>query len=77
MTGVVTLSIKLKFGWGYAHQAEYDHPSSDRSSETERSTACCYLADHLNLPITFDIVGHLFHNSCSGSITEPPGVVVG
>jgi len=66
MNGVVTLSVEFELGWGMHDQAEYDHLSSDRSAETEALHRLLYLADRLNIPITFDIVGHLFHDSCSG-----------
>ena len=67
MTGVVTLSIELELGWGMHDQAEYGHLSSDRSAETEALHHLLDLADRHDLPITFDVVGHLLHDSCSGS----------
>ena len=67
MTSVVTLSIELELGWGMHDRAEYGHLSSDRSVETEALHRLLDLADRLDLPITFDIVEHLFHDSCSGS----------
>ena len=67
MNGVVTLSIELELGWGMHDWAEYGHLSSDRSAETEALHRLLDLADRLDLPITFDIVGHLLHDSCSGS----------
>ena len=71
MTGVVTLSIELELGRGTHDQAEYGHLSSDQSAETEALHRLLYLADRLNLPVIFDIVGHLFHDSCSGSHPGP------
>ena len=71
MTGVVTLSIELELGWGMHDQAEYRHLSSDRSAETEALHALLDLTDRHDLPITFDVVGHLFHDSCSGSHPGP------
>jgi peptidoglycan/xylan/chitin deacetylase (PgdA/CDA1 family) len=71
MTGVITLSIELELGWGMHDRAEYGHLSSDRSVETETLHRLLNLADRLNLPITFDIVGHLIHDSCSGSHPGP------
>lgn len=66
MTGIVTLSIELELGWGMHDQAEYGQLSSDRSAETEALHRLLDLAGPLNLPITFEIVGQLFHDSCSG-----------
>jgi hypothetical protein len=71
MTGIVTLSIELELGWGMHDRAEYGHLSSDRSDETEALHHLLYIADRLDLPITFDIVGHLFHDSCTGSHPGP------
>lgn len=71
MTSIITLSIELEFGWGMHDQAEYGHLSSDRSAETETLHRLLDLADRLNLRITFNIVGHLFHDSCSGSHPGP------
>ena len=71
MADAVTSSIELELGWGIHDQAEYGHLSSDQSAETEALHHLLYLADRLNIPITFDIVGHLFHDSCSGSHPGP------
>jgi peptidoglycan/xylan/chitin deacetylase (PgdA/CDA1 family) len=71
MTGVITLSIELELGWGQHDRTEYGHLSSDRSAETEALHRLLDFADRLDLPITFNIVGHLFHDSCSGSHPGP------
>ena len=40
-------------------------------AETEALHCLLDLADRLDLPITFDIIGHLIHDSCSGSHPGP------
>ncbi|MDL0131632.1 polysaccharide deacetylase family protein [Halobacterium salinarum] len=71
MGGVVTLSIELELGWGMHDKAEYGHLSEDRTAETKALRRILDLADHHDLPITFDVVGHLLHESCTGSHTGP------
>jgi peptidoglycan/xylan/chitin deacetylase (PgdA/CDA1 family) len=71
MNGIVTLSIELELGWGMHDQAEYGHLSPDRSTEFNALQHLLDLADQFNLPITFDVVGHLLHDSCSGSHPGP------
>lgn len=71
MTGIVTLSIELELGWGMHDQAEYDHLSSDRSAETKALHRLLDIADRHDIPITFNVVGHLFHDSCPGSHRGP------
>lgn len=74
MTGTVTLSIELELGWGIHDKQIYDHLSIKRSSETQALGRLLDIADHLKLPISFAVVGHLFHESCSGvhSGSYPP-----
>lgn len=71
MAGVVTLSIELELGWSSHDKHKYDHLSEDREAETEALERLLNLADRLELPITFNIVGHLFQRSCSGTHTGP------
>lgn len=71
MAGTITLSIELELGWGMHDKQKYDHLSNNREAETKALDRLLNLADQLRLPITFDIVGHLFHNSCSGTHTGP------
>lgn len=67
MSGVVTLSIELELGWGMHEKCGYNHLSKGREAETEALERLLSVADHLELPITFNIVGHLFEHSCQGT----------
>ncbi|MFD1571292.1 polysaccharide deacetylase family protein [Halorubrum laminariae] len=71
MPGVVTLSVELELGWGMHDKQEYGHLSNDRSAETVALERLLSLADRYNIPITFDIVGHLLEDSCPGHHTGP------
>lgn len=71
MGGILTLSIEVELAWG-----DHDTGNLDRLSpggETERR----YLSDLLSvteetqIPISFDVVGHLFLEGCSGTHDGP------
>lgn len=66
MPGIVTLSIELELGWGMHDKGRYAHLSPSRNAETRALRRLLRVADEYQIPITFDIVGHLFHESCSG-----------
>jgi len=72
MTGKITLSIEIELAWGH-HDQQTNHSllSNRRKIETEtlkRLLACC---DEYQIPITFDIVGHLLETSCEGTHDGP------
>jgi len=71
MTGVVTLSIELELGWGMHDKPEYGHLSENRVKESDILNRLLDLGDSKELPITFAIVGHLFHDSCQGHHPSP------
>jgi hypothetical protein len=71
MSGVVTLSIELELGWGMHDKAEYGHLSQTRAAEARVLRRLLDAADQYGIPITFDIVGHLLEDSCSGKHTGP------
>lgn len=71
MTGVVTLSLELELGWGMHDLQEYSHLSENREKETEALKRLLSLSEKHEIPITFDVVGHLLHDSCSGSHPGP------
>lgn len=71
MTGVITLSLELELGWGMHDKVEYGHLSEARTEETHALHRLLNLADHKELPITFDVVGHLLQKSCNGTHSGP------
>lgn len=71
MTGTATISIEIELGWGIARYGKQDKLSDDRTAETRylsRLLDCC---EEYDVPITFDIVGHLLHEECDGKHGGP------
>lgn len=70
--GYVELSVEIELSWGY-HDLDRDSKrlSSDRSPETQALECLLEYCDQLSIPITFDIVGHLLLDSCSGTHDIP------
>lgn len=71
MAGVVTLSVELELGWGKHDEKEYSHLSPDREEEDSFLELFLDLCDTENIPVSFDVVGHLLHDSCSGTHEGP------
>lgn len=71
MAGIVTLSIELELGWGMHDQGIFSHLSSDRLAENKALTRLLDACDETGIPISFDVVGHLLHDSCQGSHPGP------
>lgn len=73
MTPSVTISIEIELGWAAARSDTLSETplSPGRSAETEYLGRLVALADDLEIPITFDVVGHLLHSSCSGDHSGP------
>jgi peptidoglycan/xylan/chitin deacetylase (PgdA/CDA1 family) len=70
----VTISIEIELGWGRYYK---DYPnyreilSKGRQIETSTLQSLLELCDEVKIPITFDVVGHLFLNHCNGKHTGP------
>ncbi len=71
MTGTVTISIEVELGWGLAHWGKLDKLSDGRREETRYLSYLLERCDDHDVPITFDVVGHLFHDSCDGHHDGP------
>jgi len=71
MVGTVTISIELELGWGSHDLQEYDHLSADGRAEFDALSAFLKTLDNYRIPITFDIVGHLLHEGCTGQHGGP------
>lgn len=74
MAGALTISLEIELAWG-THDKDsndrFDHISPRREVETKTLNNLLKLCDDLELPITFDVVGHLFLSSCDGSHPSP------
>lgn len=66
---VVTISIEIELGWGkhyLENSNKYQYLSKKRKLETSILQSFLEVCDDLNIPITFNIVGHLFLDACGG-----------
>lgn len=71
MVGTITLSVEIELGWGMHDQGEFSHLSHDRTTEEQALSRLLAVCDDQQIEISFDIVGHLYHNACSGSHEGP------
>jgi len=68
MGGQLTISIEIELGW---RRGSRPHISENRRKETETLSRLLDTCDDLGIPLSFDVVGHLFHESCSGEHEGP------
>ncbi|WP_247009707.1 polysaccharide deacetylase family protein [Halorientalis litorea] len=76
MTGNVTLSLEIEFGWGFhdlTKSSKYDKLSTGRKEETKYLKRLLKACDVYRVPISFNIVGHLLLPECSGDHDSPLG----
>lgn len=71
MTAIVTLSLEIELAWGWHDRQTYDMLSDDRTAETTTLETLIRACEQTAIPVTFDIVGHLFHESCAGHHQSP------
>lgn len=71
MSGVITLSMEIELGWGVHDKTADGHLSDDGSAERTYLGRLLDHCDELDIPITFDVVGHLLHATCDGSHDGP------
>ncbi|MFC7139034.1 polysaccharide deacetylase family protein [Halosimplex aquaticum] len=68
--GSVVVSVDAELGWGFV---DYDSPPESRV-ESGRSgwRTLCRLFDAYDVPATWAVVGHLFHEACDGRHPDHP-----
>jgi len=71
MTGTVTISIEVELGWGVHDIDEWEHLSERGRTEREHLHSLLDVCDDAGVPISFDVVGHLFLTSCDGEHGGP------
>ena len=71
MTGIVTLSFELELGWGMHDMNTFSHLSDDRTSEETALSRILNSFERNNIRASFNVVGHLFHESCPGEHSGP------
>ena len=70
MPGSAIFSVEVELGWGYhdlQRPNKYATLSESRDTETEALERLLTLCDQFEIPITFDVVGHLLLDDCSGT----------
>lgn len=68
MSADITLSMEIELGWGNPSGPVL---SDDREPETQTLQKLIDICENHSIPFTFDVVGHLFHNSCKGFHPSP------
>lgn len=74
MTASATISIEIELGWGFHDQrppSEVPELSGDGEAERAALRRLLNLCDEFDVPITFNVVGHLLLDSCDGSHDGP------
>jgi hypothetical protein len=73
MSATVTISIEIELAWGHHDVVGGVHPtlSEGRTAETTALERLLDRCDRHDLPLSFDVVGHLLHEDCSGSHEGP------
>lgn len=74
MAGGVTISIEIELGWGrhmISSDDKYNIISEGRTSETKTLSQLLRWCEQFGVPISFDIVGHLFHRECDCNHQAP------
>jgi hypothetical protein len=74
MDPTVVISVEIELAWGLSHlpgRQGTDRHSPEREAETETLDRLLALCDDLSLPVTFDVVGHLLLEECSGRHDGP------
>lgn len=71
MPGRLTISIEVELGWGVHDLPTDDHLSEDGQREREYLRKLLQKADECDVPISFNIVGHLLLEECNGTHDGP------
>jgi peptidoglycan/xylan/chitin deacetylase (PgdA/CDA1 family) len=66
MDGGITISMEIELGWGVHDLPRSSHLSEDGTAERAHLERLLDHCDDLDIPITFDIVGHLLETHCNG-----------
>ena len=70
----VTISVEVELAWGL-HDLSPEHRddilSDNRRAESRALNRVLGIAAETETPLTFDVVGHLLHEDCSGTHEGP------
>lgn len=71
MTASITISLELELAWGQHDKGGSNIYSTDRSAEEYYFDQLLETCDEQDIPISFDVVGHLLLDSCEGIHDSP------
>ena len=71
MTGTLTISVEIELGWGVHDIDKRNHLSADGSTERRYLRKLLRKTEAADVPVSFDIVGHLLLDECDGTHTGP------
>lgn len=71
MTGVLTLSVEVELAWGNHDTGEFERLSEDGEAERHYLSRLLAATERHQVPFSFDVVGHLLLESCSGTHDGP------
>lgn len=71
MAGTLTISIEIELGWGVHDIEGKPHLSKKGAKEREYLQKLLQCTDEHDIPISFDIVGHLLLSECDGAHEGP------
>lgn len=71
MGGIVTVSMEIELGWGVHDLGAFERLSADGATERRVLSELLATLDRTRTPITFDAVGHLLLEGCSGDHESP------
>jgi len=71
MAATVTISIEIELGWGVHDLQRYDHLSERGQEERRYLRKLLDACDVHRIPVSFDVVGHLFLEECAGTHSGP------
>lgn len=69
--GTVTISMEIELGWGIHDTGEFERLSTNGERERQYLSKLLTVLDQTRIPISFDVVGHLFLEECSGTHDNP------
>jgi peptidoglycan/xylan/chitin deacetylase (PgdA/CDA1 family) len=70
-TATVVISLELELEWGFHDLPTPSHVSSGATAEREALASLLDTCERHDVALTFDVVGHLFHEDCTGEHDSP------
>lgn len=71
MSGIVTFSMEIELAWGDHDTGDLDRLSPDGREERTYISKLLAVTEETRIPFSFNVVGHLFLEECSGDHDSP------